>query len=365
MRKNEICASCIAMMEEKYSNVKNYNPPRVNKEDIRLNLNENLFGPSNNCLEVLKSITRNDLSLYSLEDDDLLVNSIAEYLSVDKGQVLVHNGSSEMIRMILEMTLDRGEAILLPTPGWCYYSGVAKVNQYNVVEYNVVEREDSYIYDVDELCRKIEECNPKVVVIASPNMPTGNSIMQSDIERLVTNYPNQLFVIDQAYWGYAEDGINVQDMISNNTNVIFVRTFSKFFGLANERIGFSLCHKSLHDIFCLDQPLFRLSYTARMIAKAALEDTEYYDWVRETVAEEKKYFIEEMNKIENVTAYESNANFVYVKIDGRNVAEIQKKLEEEGYLIRMFDYSGVSRLRVTIYNHKVMEHVVQAFQNCV
>lgn len=352
----------IKKIESKYEGRKNYTPPQMNAECCRLNLNENLFGPSPKCLEVLKDITINDLCLYSLEEDDDLVNTIAFNLNIKKENVLLHNGSSEMIRMIFEMILDANDRILLPDPGWSYYSGIANINKYSISTYNVDEGKEAYSLDIDKLNAKIEEVNPSIVVITTPNMPTGNSINQEQLQKILCKFSEQIFIIDEAYWGYSEEKIQVSEIISKYSNVVFVRTFSKFYGLANERIGFCVSNSKLASILQLDQPLFKLSYISRQIAKAAIEDKEYYNYIKKTVIEEREHFIEEMNKIKDVTAFKSDSNFVYVKIKGKNVEGIQKKLQEQGYLIRMFKFNDNCCVRVTIYNRQVMNYVIQAFR---
>ncbi len=364
--KEEYLKYCgIKKIEKKYEGLSNYIPPRINCKCVRLNLNENLFGPSPKCKEALKNISLDNLGLYSLEDNDELVELLARTFGVDENQIILHNGSSEMIRMVFEMILDRGDTVLLPNPGWCYYFGISDVNHFNTVSYSIDELDDTYQLSISTLCSSIEKTNPGIVVITTPNMPTGNSIVHEELEYLLERYKDQFFLIDQAYWGFTDDKINVGEIIQCYQNVIFVRTFSKFYGLANERIGFCICNERLKNIIKLNQPLFRLSYTSRKMAETVLKDVEYYDNIRKVYSEERDYFISEMNKIEGITAFRSDANFVYVKNKNKDVREIQKKLEEQGYLIRLFNLNNCYCLRVTLYNREVMDFVIQAFRKYV
>ncbi len=364
--KEEYLKYCgIKRIEKKYEGLSNYIPPHINSKYLRLNLNENLFGPSPKCKEALKNISLDNLGLYSLEDNDGLVELLATTFSVEENQIILHNGSSEMIRMIFEMILDRKDTILLPNPGWCYYFSISDVNHFNTVSYPIDELDDTYRLSISTLCSLIERTNPGMIVITTPNMPTGNSIVQEELEYLLKRYKDQFFLIDQAYWGFTDDKINVSEMVQHYQNVIFVRTFSKFYGLANERIGFSICNERLKNIIMLDQPLFRLSYTSRKMAETALQDVEYYDNIRKVYSKERDYFIAEMNKIKGITAFQSDANFVYVKVKNKDVRNIQKKLQEQGYLIRIFNFNNCYCLRVTLYNREVMDFVIQAFQEYV
>ena len=101
------------------------------------------------------------------------------------------------------------------------------------------------------------------------------------------------------------------------------------------------------------------------MAETVLKDVEYYDNIRKVYSEERDYFISEMNKIEGITAFRSDANCVCVKNKNKDVREIQKKLEEQGYLIRLFNLNNCYCLRVTLYNREVMDFVIQAFRKYV
>ena len=100
------------------------------------------------------------------------------------------------------------------------------------------------------------------------------------------------------------------------------------------------------------------------MAETVLKDDEYYKGIRETFAEERESFISEMNKIDGVTAFKSDTNFVYVKIKDKDVREVQEKLKNQGYLIRIFNYNDCYCLRVTLFSREVMDVVIRAFREC-
>ena len=154
-----------------------------------------------------------------------------------------------------------------------------------------------------------------MIILTSPQMPTGCTIPEEEIERVIEHSPGSIVLIDEAYWGYGtDDNVFERKLITTYSNVVVTRTFSKFYGLANIRIGYGLCSYPLRRTIGLDLPLFRASGISREIAIAAVKDQEYYRAMKAESNAVRAWFTDELNKLEDVKAFWSESNFVFVKL---------------------------------------------------
>lgn len=343
----------------KYEGVKSYHSVPTETSFGRLHLNENLFKPSPECLKVLQNITEEDIYLYDLARKDELTDKLSSFLSISENNIFAHNGSAEVIKSIFSILLNEGDRVLVPGPGWSYYKSVADEKFAQCVVYRVQEGEDSYEYDMTDLLAKAREYMPRIIVITTPHMPTGCLADEEDIESVIRENPNSVVLIDEAYWGYGEDSNAFEKrMITKYSNVVVSRTFSKFYGLANIRIGYGLCSYPLKRTIGLDLPLFRECGISRKIAVAALNDSDYYAQMKAMTVEVREWFIEELAKIPGVKPFQSAANFVFVKLDHADAEKVRAYMEENNILIRLFTDADALRLRITIGPRDLMERVV-------
>ena len=343
----------------KYSEVKSYHSVPTVQKSGRLHLNENLFKPSPKCLEVLKNITMEDLYLYDLGRNDELVETLSSSLGISSNNIFIHNGSAEVIKSIGSILLNENDIVLVPSPGWSYYKSVADAKFAKCITYEVCEKEDTYEYNIDDLLQKAKENNPKVIIITSPQMPTGCGISYNDIEKVIKENINSIILLDEAYWGYGNDDNKFEKkIITQCSNVVITRTFSKFYGLADIRIGYGLCSYPLRRTICLDLPLFRACGISRKIAVAAIKDKEYYRKMKAETNAVREWFSSELNKISGVKAYKSESNFVFIKLENADANRVRAYMEENGLLIRLFNDKDALRLRITIGPKDIMERVI-------
>lgn len=351
---------------DKYSEVKSYHSVPTEQLSGRLHLNENLFKPSPKCLEVLKNAKIEDLYLYDLGHEDELLTALSKDTGISVNNLFIHNGSSEVIKSIGSILLNEGDVVLVPAPGWSYYKSVADAKFAKCVNYEVRECEDSYEYNVEDILQKAKDLKPKMIVITSPQMPTGCEISAEKIYEVVRNNPNSIIMLDEAYWGYQDTSNALEKaLITEFSNVVITRTFSKFYGLADVRIGYGLCSYPLRRTIGLDLPLFRAWSISRRVAKAALEDKEYYDKMRLETKKVREWFTEELNKIDGVKAYRSGSNFVFIKLTHADANIVRAFMEENNILIRLFTDKDSLRLRITIAPKDIMERVVYQLNKAV
>lgn len=356
---------CVPKILEKYDDVERYNSAVTDQRDGRLHLNENSFGPSPRCLDVLKEITMPDLYEYDMASKDFLVEEISKRYSMPEDDIYIHNGSAEIIKSLFSIALEKGDSVLISRPDWSYYASLARENFCEVFYYDILKDDYEYYVDAKDLLEKAKKYHPKLIVIASPNNPTGCRIDEKALEIIVKQNTDSLILLDEAYEGFIEEDIDIRRLVEAYSNIIISRTFSKFYGLANMRIGYGFCNFKIRRILGLDLPLFRANPISRKMAAVALHDHDYYKNMSMELINCKQWFIDELNKISGIRAFRSCCNFVPVQITGINMRELQVYMKENDILIRLFSDRDEVMARITIADKKTMEKVVQLIQKFV
>lgn len=340
---------------EQYQNINRYAGVPTDWMTGRLHYNENLWGPTPKCMEVLYQTTMEDLYLYdSTEEDDLLI-ALESNIGVSRENMFLHNGSAESIKTIFSVLLKKGDNVLIPTPGWSYYSGIVDYKFGQTVYYDIIEGDDKCYHNIDDIMEKAKQYNPKIIVITSPAMPTGNAMSAENLEMIIRENPGSMVLVDEAYYGFSEYDLDVNAIIGKYDNVVFSRTLSKYYGLANLRIGYGICSRKAMHALWLDLPLHRLPHISKRMAIAALEDKQYYNEITKELIEVREWFWKELSKIDNVKPFKSDSNFMYIALKGYDVGRIKDYMEDNGYLIRIFDSHGEQHLRITIAPREIME----------
>lgn len=342
----------------KYDDVERYNSAVTDQHTGRLHLNENTFGPSPRCLDVLKDVKIQDLYEYDMASKDFLVEEIAKAFSIPEDEIYIHNGSAELIKSVFSIGLERGDNVLVPNPGWNYYDSLAKEKFCDVFYYHVRKDDYTYYMDIEDLLKKASQYRPKIIVITNPHNPTGCKIDGKTVEIIVKENPESLILLDEAYWGFSDTNIDVRRLVETYSNIIISRTFSKYYGLANMRVGYGFCNAKVKHIFGLDLPLFRENSISRKMAVAAMCDKKYYETMNRELNQIKTWFIESLNQIERVRAFQSASNFVAVRIENADMQQLRDILKEKGILIRLFTDNKELVARIAIADRKIMEETI-------
>jgi len=344
-----------------YEDVEKYVIHPTEGYEGRLQFNENLWGPSPKCIEALKGITDKDLNYYDLEGDDFLVETLAELVGVPRECLYVNFGSSEVLKAIFDVALQKDEYVLIPNPGWGCYKGMITAKLGKTADYNVIAGEDEYYHDIDDIITKAKKYCPKIIILTSPQMPTGNRISQEGVERVANDNPNSIIIVDECYYGCAEMNLDVAGLIKRFDNVIFVRTLSKIYGLANLRVGFGITNPELVNLIDYVLPLHKLPNITRKIAVAAIKDTDYTEKNKKEIIHARQYLTAELNKRNGVKAFKSYSNFVYISLEGFDANALHNFMSEKGITTRLFEDSGKTHMRITVGPKEILDKALALF----
>ena len=349
----------------RYEGITRYAGVPTEQTTGRLHYNENLYGPSPRCLATLAQTTPEDLCLYESGARDDLTDALAAKFNIPVENIFTGNGSAENLRSVMNIFTKAGDTVLLPDPGWSYYTGLADCRFLKVEKFPIAETEQACVFDEADIRQRIRTLRPAVVVIASPAMPTGNSMPDDMLEGIVRDFPDTLVVVDEAYYGFRPYTLDAARMVRTYDNVLFSRTFSKYYGLANLRIGYGFCSAALKKVLWLDLPLHRLPHVGKRMAVAALEDDGYYDRVTAELIASREQFRRDLNALPDVYVYPSDANFVYIRLTGYDVTRIKEEAAKAGYLIRVFDGNAQKHLRITIGTPALMKELTAALRQII
>ncbi len=312
-----------------------------NHASIYLDRNENQFGPAPECYSILRNATINELSNYSRDFmrgvKSILSETLASEYDLPEPSVLLSYGSEDMLKHIVHCYLAGGETMMVPKYSWWYYKSVAGEVAGNVAEYPIHVDEITFYYDIDEIISFVQSIKPRIVLLASPNNPTGNSLPANDVKLLLQKCPDTIIVVDEAYFGFtdsADDGMPRCTL--QHPNLAVLRTFSKLYALAGVRIGHAFVGKNFQKLIMYSAQYLGYNVVSEQLALAALRDKTYYQSLASITTKERKRYYEFFRPVDGCRAFRSDANFVLVKIPSEDSEPLKRHLDKAGILIKFF-----------------------------
>lgn len=323
---------------------------------IKLDGNENPYGPLPAVWQALGTLSFPNI--YPDPESTILRESLAEHFAVPPEHLLAGAGSDELIDLLMRLFLEPGDRILVCPPTFGMYAFDAAINAGEVIE---IGRLSDFGVDVERIEQAIQEYRPKLVFLATPNNPDGGLIPSDWLLRLL-DVP-AVVVLDEAYIDFAPDGSSLLTEVPERDNLVVLRTFSKWAGLAGLRVGFGAFPLSLMPhLWKIKQP-YSLSVAATAAALASLERIdELYAIGRKLVAERERMFTE-LSEIPYLNPFPSQANFVLCKVLNRDAASLQAALANSGILVRHFATPELNHyIRITVGKPKHTETLLEALR---
>ncbi len=319
---------------------------------IKLASNENPLGPSPKAVEAMK-IALEKAHLYPDGGGYRLRNAIAEKFDLQRENVILGNGSNEIIELVGHGFLEVGDDIIAAEHAFVVYKLMATLFGANTIEVP----DPDFVHDLDAMAAAI---TPKTreLFIANPNNPTGTLVNEETIDRFMDKVPDHVIVIfDEAYYEFLSDPPDTLKYVKEGRNVVVMRTFSKIQGLASLRIGYGLGPVHLIDVLQKCRQPFNANAIAQVGALAGLMDEDHQEKTR-LLTDEGRAYLEKTFADMDLEYVPSQANFVLVKVgDGDAVFQAMLK---EGVIIRaMRGYKLPEWVRISVgtmeQNQRCME----------
>lgn len=343
-------------LNSSYSCLEPYTPgeqPKVVGRLIKLNTNENPYPPAPGVSKLLNDEEVQKLRLYPEPSASLLVDAIAEFYGVEQNQVMVGNGSDEVLAFIFMAMRGSNDKIYYPEISYSFYPVYCDIFKANGIK--VPLRED-YSVGVEDYYNL-----DGTIVITNPNAPTGRALTLNEIESIVINNRENLVVIDEAYVDFgAESAVGLVDKYDN---LLVVQTFSKSRSLAGSRIGFAIGNSELiADLNKLKFSFnpYNLNRLSILAGAEAMKDKTYFEETCQKIINTRETFIADMEQL-GFEVLPSKANFVFAKSDKIPGENYFNALRKYNIIVRYFKKDKISDfVRITIGTQEEMDALIAA-----
>ena len=338
---------------ENLKNLTPYTPGEQPKDMqyIKLNTNESPFAPSKSVSEAVLCESQK-LQLYSDPECVNVRRELARVYGVDINQVIVTNGSDEVLNFAFMAFADEKNPLVFPNITYGFYPVFAELNR---IPYSETPLKEDFTIDINDYIGV-----NKTVVIANPNAPTGICLSLNEIEKIVASNSENVVIIDEAYVDFGAD--SAVSLVNKYDNLLVVQTFSKSRSMAGARLGFAIGNKSLIDdlntIRYSTNP-YNVNRMTDAAGAAALRDNEYYMNNCKTIIKNREWTVAELKKL-GFDVLDSKANFVFAKNDKYDGEKLYLKLKDRGILVRHFTKESIREYnRITIGTIEQMKKLIE------
>ncbi len=343
-------------LSEKFSALTPYTPGEQpqNRKFIKLNTNESPFPPSKKAVECANREAER-LQLYSDPECRALTEKLAESLGVKASELLLTNGSDEILNFAFMAFCDDKTHAAFPDITYGFYPVFAELNRIPYVE---ISLKDDFTINVSDYCGIA-----KTVFIANPNAPTGIALSLAEIEEILKSNPDNIVVVDEAYVDFgAESCIS---LISKYDNLLVTQTFSKSRSMAGARLGFGVaCQALIQDLNTIKYSTnpYNVNRMTMAAGVGVLEDEEYTRCNCRIIEENREFTKNELERL-GFECLESKANFIFAKHPKASGKMLYETLKEKGILIRHFDKPRICEYnRITIGTKEQMQALIGALE---
>lgn len=292
----------------------------------KLDGNENPYGPSPRVLEALARF--DGYHRYPDPQQRALREALAGYTGVGAEHIVAGHGSDELIDLLLRAVLEPGDLVIDCPPTFGMYGFSTRVAGGVTIE---APRREDYSLDIDAVRRAVS--GAKAVLVASPNNPTGNPLRRDELDALLAT--GLLVVVDEAYVEFG--GESYAPLVPQRENLVVLRTFSKWAGLAGLRAGYGMLPPALATVLMQIKQPYTPNIAAEVAMLASLEDRERLMVAVRAIVEERERLRRALETLEFVQVFPSQANFLLVRLPGYEGLHVRDELAQRGIFVRYFD----------------------------
>ena len=341
-------------LSSKYDRLVPYAPGEQPKDMqyVKLNTNESPFPTSQKAQDKAQEAAKK-LQLYSDPECTFLRQKLAEVYGVRPTQVIVTNGSDEILNFAFMAYCHENTPAAFPDITYGFYPVFADVNN---IPYTTIPLKEDFSIDITDYFNL-----GKTIFIANPNAPTGMTLSKNDIAEILKNNPDNMVVIDEAYVDFGAE--SALELIKEFDNLLVTQTFSKSRSMAGARLGFAIANEAVIS----DLNTIRYStnpYNVNSMTMAAGYgvrcDEEYTKKNCRQIAENREWFVSELEKL-GFEVLPSLANFVFARSERLGGRETYLRLKEKGILVRQFEKERISPfIRITIGTKEQLKMLLTA-----
>lgn len=308
---------------------------------VKLNTNENPYGPSPKAIAAMQAELGDSLRLYPDPNSDRLKQSVADHYGVSSAQVFVGNGSDEVLAHIFHGLFQHGRPLLFPDVTYSFYPVYCGLYG---IPFEAVPLDEQFQIRVEDYARPNGG-----IIFPNPNAPTGCLLTLDAVEALLNGSPDSVVVVDEAYIDFG--GESAIALVDRYPNLLVTQTLSKSRSLAGLRVGLAVGHPDLIEALERIKNSFNSYPLDRMAiagAAAAFDDRAWFDETRQRVIHSREQLVAAL-ETRGFEVLPSAANFVFARHPGKDAAGIAAGLREKGVIVRHFKQARIAQfLRITI-----------------
>jgi len=343
----------------------------VNMEEKKiyyLDKNENLYGPSPKVYTLLKEIEPKLLNSYE-RGTLCLISEIAKRYGVSEDSIILGYGAEDILKTAMERGLNPYDKVMLPRYSWWYYVELAKQQNSYIVYAPITKDKNEFYYDIETITYLIKKEWPRVILIATPNNPTGNILSLEEVISLLNVSGDALFVLDLAYAGFMKDDeiLNeIGNLVSTYPNLMAIFTFSKLYALAGIRVGYAILGKDVRKKLRYTERLLGFNRISALIAATALKDDNYYKKIAQKMIKDREIIYETLLKLPAFRPFKSYANFLLSEVEESLIPYLKKNLTERGIIIKFFkEVDFPNTIRITIGTEEATKLLLAGIETTV
>ncbi|GHT15395.1 histidinol-phosphate aminotransferase [Bacteroidia bacterium] len=294
---------------------------------------------------------------------------IADMYNVPEKNVVLGYGGESILKSVIHCFLSQGHRqrkILIPTYSWWYYKSIAEEVNGTTTLYPLYEDGYEFKYNIPEIKRLLQEEKPDMLLLASPNNPTGNSLTLDEIKEILNNVdPQTIVVVDEAYTLFNQRDISyISPLITEYPNLLIIRTFSKFYGLPGLRLGYAFMGNSLKPFDGFSTMYLGFNRLSEKIGIAALQSTDFYAEKAAIMRSDKELYKKSLNPIPGFKVYNSDANFILIKYPFEWKEKLQEAFAKENIVVKFMNEEGLrSHIRITLGTPVTNRQVIKIIEN--
>lgn len=335
----------------------NYEPYHASEvpHRVKLDANESPFNMPeavrDNIIKWLKE--EENLNIYPDTDCLELKDELSKFWKVKSENVICGVGSDQLIEYICKVFLEPADIVIAPDPSFSMYALTATMNRGTVIS---VPLDEQYNYDADAIIECCKKNNPKLLILCTPNNPTGKSISVEDASKILQQVKCPV-ILDEAYAEFSK--ATMIPFIEKYPNMIVLRTFSKAYSLAGMRIGYGIASKEMIDVIEVVRAPYNLNTMSQKIAIEILRNCEIYKERIEYLEKERDWLQKELRNFEFISIYPSDANFIYI----HTKINLAQELKNRGILIRAFKpINGIYHSRISVGDRHQNEELINTLK---
>ena len=310
---------------------------------IKLNSNESPYGPVPSAIEALGDYK--NYNNYPDNDATILRAALSDYTGLGSSHIVLSHGSNELINLLWHIFLSVGDTIICCPPTFSLYTSITSFCGASVIE---VPRTSEFEIDVEDVLAALTP-STKLIVICSPNNPTGNPIAESDVQALLKS--GRIVVIDEAYVEFSQHPGGFAHLVPRYRNLVVLRSFSKWAGLAGLRIGYGLFPVWIANYMLQAQCPFEVNVAGHIAALETLTHLEQALANVQRIMHERERLFNMLKSQSYLTPFPSQGNYILARLDDVNVKieQLRTIVEEYGIILRYFQKPSMHNfLRITV-----------------